>query len=78
MGVRSEHVLIGKRSNQGRVTITQPLGDETLVFFEYGGDTSLVAQVSPELTLSLGDTVEFGFKSAGFHIFDGDSGDRLN
>ena len=78
LGIRSEHVLIGEGKNQGNVTITQPLGDSTLVFFEYGGDTPLVAQVSPSLAFSPGDTVEFGFDSAGFHVFEGDSGDRLN
>jgi multiple sugar transport system ATP-binding protein len=78
LGIRSEHVLIGEGKNHGKVTITQPLGDSTLVFFEYGGDTVLVAQVSPGLTFSPGDTVKFGFNSAGFHIFDGDSGERLN
>jgi len=78
LGVRSEHVTIGKGSNQGKVTITQPLGDITLVFFEYGGDVQLVAQVSPDMSLASDDDIEFGFDSGGFHIFDGDSGDRLN
>lgn len=78
LGIRSEHVLIGEGSNQGTVAITQPLGDTTLVFFEYGGMTSLVAQVSPDLTFSTGQDVKFGFDSAGFHIFDGESGERLN
>ena len=78
LGVRSEHVTIGKGSNRGKVTITQPLGDITLVFFDYGGDVQLVAQVSPDLSLAPDDDIEFGFDNAGFHIFDGDSGDRLN
>ena len=78
LGVRSEHVTIGKGSNQGKVTITQPLGDITLVFFEYGGDVLLVAQVSPEMSVAPDDVIQFEFDRAGFHIFDGDSGDRLN
>jgi multiple sugar transport system ATP-binding protein len=78
LGIRSEHVLVGQGPNPGTVKITQPLGDTTLVFFEYGGDTTLVAQVSPELTFSLGDAITFGFESAGFHIFDGSSGERLS
>lgn len=78
LGVRSEHVTIGTGSNRGKVTITQPLGDMTLVFFDYGGDVQLVAQVKPELNFAPEDVVEFGFDSAGFHIFDGDSGERLN
>lgn len=78
LGVRSEHVLVGQGSNRGKVTITQPLGDTTLVFFDYGGEATLAAQVKPELTFKPGDGISFGFDEAGFHIFDGESGDRLN
>jgi multiple sugar transport system ATP-binding protein len=78
LGVRSEHVVVGKGSQQGRVTLTEPMGDETLVFFEYGGEAALVAKVNPEMTLAPGDTIEFDFDMAGFHLFDGETGDRLN
>lgn len=78
LGIRSEHVLIGEGSNQGRVRLTEPLGDETLVFFEYGGEEALVAKVDPEMTLNPGDTIQFDFDAAGFHLFDGTTGDRLN
>jgi multiple sugar transport system ATP-binding protein len=78
LGVRSEHVLIGQGSNKGKIRLTEPLGDETLVFFEYGGDQPLVAKVEPEKAFSPGDAIEFGFEKTGFHIFDGESGDRLN
>ncbi len=78
MGIRSEHVLVGKGACQGRVILTEPLGSETLVFFEYGGDNPLVAKVSPEKRLTPGDEIQFDFAGAGFHLFDGVSGDRLN
>jgi hypothetical protein len=54
------------------------MGDETLVFFEYGGKEALVAKVNPEMILNPGDTVQFDFDIAGFHLFDGKTGDRLN
>ncbi len=78
LGIRSEHVLIGKGSSRGQVTLTEPLGDETLVFFEYGGEAPVVAKVSPEMTLAVGDLIEFGFDSLRFHLFDGHSEERLN
>ena len=78
LGVRSEHVLVGEGSNQGKVTITQPLGDTTLVFFDFGGEATLAAQVSPDLAFSPGDDITFGFEESGFHMFDGESGERLN
>ncbi|UCG12333.1 MAG: ABC transporter ATP-binding protein, partial [Deltaproteobacteria bacterium] len=65
IGIRSEHVLIGEGSNQGRVILTEPLGSETLVFFEYGGDSPLVAKVSPEQSFTPGDSIRFGFAGAG-------------
>jgi multiple sugar transport system ATP-binding protein len=77
LGIRSEHVVVGKGSKQGRVTLTEPLGDETLVFFEYGGEAALVAKVNPEISLAPGDAVEFEFDMAGFHLFDEETGNRL-
>lgn len=78
LGIRSEHVLVGKGLKQGQVRLTEPLGDETLVFFEYGGEEALVAKVDPEMTLNPGDAIQFEFDAAGFHLFDGTTGDRLN
>ena len=78
LGVRSEHVLVGEGANQGKVTITQPLGDITLVFFDFGGEATLAAQVSPDLAFSPGDDITFRFEESGFHMFDGESGERLN
>jgi multiple sugar transport system ATP-binding protein len=77
LGVRSEHVRIGEGLKQGRVTLTEPLGDETLVFFEYGGEAALVAKVNPEISLAPDDAVQFKFDMAGFHLFDGETGNRL-
>jgi multiple sugar transport system ATP-binding protein len=78
LGIRSEHVSLGTGPHQGRIRLTEPLGDETLVFFDYGGDARLVAKVRPDLLFSQGDPVTFTFDSAGFHMFDGETGDRLH
>ncbi|MBI3126809.1 MAG: ABC transporter ATP-binding protein [Candidatus Tectomicrobia bacterium] len=78
LGIRAEHVRVGKGAQPGRVILTEPLGDETLVFFDYGGDASLVVKVSPELQLSPGSGVTFSLEEAGFHLFDGGTGERMN
>jgi multiple sugar transport system ATP-binding protein len=78
LGIRSEHVLIGRGKQPGRVTLTEPLGDETLVFFDYGGETPLVAKVAPELHLSPGSGITFACDEVGYHLFDGGTGERLN
>lgn len=79
LGVRSEHVTVGKSGGTaGKAQLIEPLGAESLVFFEYGGATPLVAKVDPETRIASGDNLTFGFDPAGYHFFDADSGARLN
>ena len=82
LGVRAEHVLAGTAqkpgSIAGKVSLIEPLGDATLVFFEYGGSNRLVAKVSPDLTISSGDEIHFTFDPPSCHLFDPESGARLN
>jgi multiple sugar transport system ATP-binding protein len=78
LGVRSEHVLAGNGDSGGTVSLIEPLGDATMVFFEYGGPTRLVAKVDPDLTFGPGDNLTFAFDAANCHLFDADNGARLN
>jgi len=79
LGVRAEHVrLVPSDDGGGRVTLTEPLGDETLVFFEYGGAAPLVAKVDPDSPLGPGDPVAFEFDREWCHLFDAEGGARLN
>ena len=79
LGVRAEHVRVSPSDDgAGRVTLTEPLGDETLVFFEFGGAAPLVAKVDPDSPLAPGDPVAFDFDRDWCHLFDAESGARLN
>ena len=78
LGVRSEHVLAGDGTMGGTVNLIEPLGDATLVFFDYGGSARLVAKVDPDRTLAPGDQLTFAFDAENCHLFDADSGVRLN
>ena len=79
LGVRAEHVRVSpSEDGAGRVTLTEPLGDETLVFFEFGGAAPLVAKVDPDSPLGPGDPVAFDFDRDWCHLFDAGSGARLN
>ena len=79
LGVRAEHVRVSPSDDgAGRVTLTEPLGDETLVFFEFGGAAPLVAKVDPDSPLGPGDPVAFEFDREWCHLFDAGSGARLN
>ena len=62
----------------GTVRLIEPLGDATLVFFEYGNGTRLVAKIDPDLVYKSGDSFRFTFDPANCHLFDPESGVRLN
>jgi multiple sugar transport system ATP-binding protein len=82
LGVRSEHVLVADENTpgamSGQVRLIEPLGDATLVFFEMGGGTRLVAKVDPDLNFAPGDTFRFTFDAENCHLFDPEGGARLN
>ncbi len=77
MGVRSEHVLADDGTMSGKVSLIEPLGEVTLVFFDYGGPKRLVAKVDPDRALRPGDKLSFTFDANNCHLFDADSGARL-
>ena len=77
LGVRAEHVQIDAHGVPAEVRLTEPLGDETLVFFDYGGDTQLVAKVDGEQELKVGDRMHFTCKPGGLLFFDAQTGVRL-
>jgi multiple sugar transport system ATP-binding protein len=77
LGVRAEHVQMNAHGVPAAVQLTEPLGDETLVFFDYGGDTQLVAKVDGEREFKVGDRVHFTCKPAGLLFFDAQTGVRL-
>jgi multiple sugar transport system ATP-binding protein len=78
LGVRAEHVTVGNGASlAGTAQLTEPLGDATLVHFDYGRDVSLVAKVEPTTPLQPGSTLSFGFVRDCCHLFDAVSGARL-
>lgn len=78
LGIRSEHVATGKGNNSGEVRLVEPLGDSSLVFFEFGDATRLVAKVDPDLEFKANDKLTFEFEPGNCHLFDTETGVRLN
>jgi multiple sugar transport system ATP-binding protein len=82
LGVRGEHVLPADAGEPGAIpgtiSLIEPMGDTTLVFFDYGGPNPLVAKVDPDRVLSPGDRIHFKFDLGNCHLFDGERGTRLN
>jgi ABC-type sugar transport system ATPase subunit len=77
LGVRSEHVYLDDTGVPAEVLLIEPLGDETLVFFDYGGDTGIVAKMGGDCELKVGDRIHFAFHSNGVLFFDTPDGTRL-
>ena len=79
LGIRPEHVrLTAERDGRGAtVSLTEPLGDEMLVFLDYGGPSTLVAKVNAEDKLAVGDRRGFTFRGDKIVFFDTTVGDRI-
>jgi ABC-type sugar transport system ATPase subunit len=78
LGIRPEHVRLTPDSDgRATVSLTEPLGDETLVFLDYGGPSSLVAKVKAEDKLAVGDRRGFTFRGDRIVFFDTTAGDRI-
>jgi multiple sugar transport system ATP-binding protein len=79
LGVRPEHVRLagGQEGWPAAVSLIEPMGDETLVFLDYGGPGSLVAKVDAEEKIAVGERRRFTFRTDRVVAFDGRSGDRV-
>ncbi len=77
LGVRPEHLALQAEGGlPARVSVVEPLGSDTLVYFDFQGQRR-VARVSPEQTPRPGDAVHFGVATARAHLFDAASGAAL-
>jgi multiple sugar transport system ATP-binding protein len=78
LGIRAEHVHVGESGVPATVRLTEPLGDETLVFFDYGGESHIVAKTEGDCDLKVGDRMHFTFDAAGVLFFDSQDGARVH
>jgi multiple sugar transport system ATP-binding protein len=77
LGVRAEHVALDDTGVPAEVRLTEPLGDETLVFCDYGGDSEIVAKMGGDCDLKVGDRIHFSLDCSGVLCFDTADGTRL-
>ena len=79
LGVRPESIELVSEggAGDGTVDLTEPLGDETLLFVDYGGDGNLIVKTDPYNAVKAGDRVSFRFKDEGVRLFDKSSGDSI-
>jgi multiple sugar transport system ATP-binding protein len=77
IGIRPEDVLLGSGAMQAAIRIVEPTGHESIVTVGAGGG-NFVARVPGDVRLRVGETVPFEFRREKIHIFDRESGRRLN
>ena len=79
LGVRPEHVRLSPDGEgwPAAVSLIEPMGDETLVFLDYGGPASVVAKVEAEEKVAVGDRRRFGFRPDKLVFFDAATGERI-
>lgn len=83
LGVRAEDVIVHPNGSAGgRATIPaivglmEPIGSDTFVELDVGGPT-IVARVSPDLPITLGQSVSAELRRSGIHVFARGSGERI-
>lgn len=77
LGIRAEHLTLADQGIPGIVQLTEPLGDATLVFVDYGGDVQLVAKVDGERECRVGERIHLHFQPHGLAFFDAHTENRL-
>ncbi len=84
LGVRAEDVIVTTDTSNvvspgfaAKVGLTEPIGSDTFVELE-AGETSIVARVDPDLSLALDQPVVARLRRSGIHLFDHETGERIN
>ena len=79
LGVRPESIELVDQDGigEGVVDLLEPLGDETLLYVDYGGQENLVVKADAFHDVQTGDSVTFNFRVEGIHLFDKPDGTRI-
>jgi multiple sugar transport system ATP-binding protein len=77
LGIRPEHVLPRQGATQATISLVEPLGDETILYLDYGGERPLVAKADSTVSWRTGDRICIGLRSESALLFEPESGARL-
>jgi ABC-type sugar transport system ATPase subunit len=74
IGLRPEHlnVQLNGGAFQAKVRLVEPLGKETLVYFDHGGDKPLIAVIEGTEGFQAGESLGLTFDPKRLYLFDGD------
>ena len=77
LGIRPEHVLPRREGSQAVIGLVEPLGDETILHLDYGGEKPLVAKADSSVAWHTGDRIPFALRAEAALFFDPETGSRL-
>ncbi len=74
LGVRPEHLSLSGDGGifQGEVQLVEPLGKDTLLYFDHGGEKPLIAVVEGTKHYSEGDRLGFSIDTGRLYLFGAD------
>jgi multiple sugar transport system ATP-binding protein len=81
LGVRPQHIEVTSAAEnraRGEVSVVEPMGNELIVYITLPGGDRLVATAPPQAPIKPGDTVSVRILPAGVHLFDAESGKRID
>jgi multiple sugar transport system ATP-binding protein len=76
-GVRPEHFQLNAAGQPATVHVVEPTGSETQVMADFAG-TSIICAFRERVSAKPGDTIRITADPALVHLFDADSGRRMN
>jgi multiple sugar transport system ATP-binding protein len=76
IGVRPEHVMIGKGEDTAEITVVESLGNEQIITIQIGS-RELVLRSTGNEKYRIGQTVPFALRSDRLHVFAADTGRRI-
>ncbi len=80
IGIRPEHLLLDREGMEFAVDLVEPLGSETLLHGRLVDGTALVVKLAgaAPAQASLGEALHVALAAAELHVFDAESGGRLD
>jgi multiple sugar transport system ATP-binding protein len=76
-GIRPEHFALGGRALKAEVSVVEPTGSETQVFAKLGTE-KIVGVFRERIAARPGEMLPMAPDPAAVHLFDAESGERLN
>lgn len=84
IGIRAEHVRLlpadatAPSSLPGEISLIEPLGADSFIEVAIEGGIGITCRIDPDRTVQLGDLVRIDLPTEYLHLFDSQTGERVN